>query len=338
MDAPIGEWVLLADVGGTNVRFALADSGAAMPLLACSVRRRRVVDFTGFGDAARDYLAGLPQRPRRGVFAVAGPVTGDSVRMTNHPWVLSRSALLGELALDHLRIVNDFAAMSHCVPLLGADDVQSLGGPPAPSVDASRRRTYAIVGPGTGLGVGGLLIDAGRYVALETEGGHVGFAPGDAVELDVLRRLMPKFGRVSAERLLCGAGLVNLHAALHPQAPPMATPEAITASAADDPACSATIERFCAMLGSIAGDFALAFGAWDGVYIAGGLTPKLLDWLRQSAFRRRFEGKGRYARVLERVPTIAVLHEDAGLLGAAALAVLDAGGTLLHADASRGRT
>jgi len=330
MDAPAGEWVLLADVGGTNVRFALADTGAAMPLLADSVRRRRVADFAAFGDAARDYLATLPQRPRRGVFAVAGPVTGDSVQMTNHPWVLSRGALLGELALDQLRIVNDFAAMSHCVPLLGPTDMQPLGALHAVAVDA-RRRTYAIVGPGTGLGVGGLIVDDGRYVALETEGGHVGFAPGDEIELDVLRRLMPTFGRVSAERVLCGSGLVNLHAALHPHAPPIATPEAITAGAVHDPACRATIERFCAMLGSIAGDFALAFGAWDGVYIAGGLTPKLLDRLQAGGFRRRFEAKGRYERVLAHVPTIAVLHEDAGLLGAAALAVLDDGRALTPA-------
>ncbi|HEU4662706.1 MAG TPA: glucokinase, partial [Dokdonella sp.] len=150
-------------------------------------------------------------------------------------------------------------------------------------------------------------------------------APGDEVELEVLRRLMRTFGRVSAERVLCGSGLVNLHAALHPDAPPAATPEAITAGAAHDPACRATVERFCAMLGSIAGDFALAFGAWDGVYLAGGLTPKLLAWLQAGEFRRRFEAKGRYQRVLANVPTIAVLHEDAGLLGAAALAVLDDG-------------
>ncbi|MBA8884842.1 glucokinase [Dokdonella fugitiva] len=330
MERAAGEWVLLADVGGTNVRFALADTGAPMPLLDGSVRRRRVADFAGFGDAARDYLEALPQRPRRGVFAVAGPVTGDSVRMTNHPWLLSRSALMAELALDELRIVNDFAAMSHCVPLLGARDVHPLGGTHR-AADPRRRCTYAIVGPGTGLGVGGLIVEQGRYVALETEGGHVGFAPGDEVELEVLRRLMPRFGRVSAERVLCGSGLVNLHAALHPHAPPRETPESITAAAADDPACSATLDRFCAMLGSIAGDFALAFGAWDGVYVAGGLTPKLLARLDAGEFRRRFEAKGRYARVLAGVPTIAVLHEDAGLLGAAALAVLDAGRALTRA-------
>ncbi|HEY6940562.1 glucokinase [Dokdonella sp.] len=329
MDAPAGEWVLLADVGGTNVRFALADTGAPMPLLGDTVRRRRVADFERFGDAARDYLAMLPQRPRRGVLAVAGPVTGDSVRMTNHPWVLSRAPLLDELGLERLRIVNDFAAMSHCVPLLGARDVQPLGAAPAAREHASGRRTYAIVGPGTGLGVGGLVVEHGRYVALETEGGHVGFAPGDEVEFEVLRRLMPTFGRVSAERVLCGSGLVNLHAALHPHMRPIATPEAITSGAEHDAACRTTIERFCAMLGSFAGDFALAFGAWDGVYLAGGLTPKLLAWLQAGEFRRRFEAKGRYERVLANVPTIAVLHEDAGLLGAAALAVLDDGRALL---------
>jgi glucokinase len=330
MRAVVGESVLLADVGGTNVRFALADTGAVSPLMLDTIRRYRVAEFATFADAVRGYVGALDACPARGVFAVAGPVTGDEVRMTNHPWVLSRQGLAAELGLDALRIVNDFAAMSHCIPLLAARDMRAIGDLQPSPIDMTRRQTFAIVGPGTGLGVGALLIDGGRFVALQTEGGHVGFAPGDATEVSILQRLMPRFGRVSAERLLCGAGLSNLHRALHAldENVPMMAPEAITAGAVDDAACRETIERFCAMLGSIAGDFALAFGAWDGVYLAGGLTPRLLAWLERGEFRRRFEGKGRYESVLARVPTTAILHEDAGLLGAAALAVLDAGRTL----------
>ena len=322
-----GESVLLADVGGTNVRFALADTAALVPLHVDSIRRYRVADCATFADCARTYLGEVGARPTRGVFAVAGPVTGDEVRMTNHPWVLSRMRLREELDLDALLIVNDFAAMSHCVPLLSEGDMQAIGGPPAVRVDLRRRQTFAVIGPGTGLGVGALLVDGGRFVGLRSEGGHVGFAPGDEVELDVLRQLLPRFGRVSAERLLCGSGLLNLHRALHPQALEE-TPEQISAGAATDPACRETIERFCAMLGSIAGDFALAFGSWDGVYLPGGLTPILLDWLRNGQFRARFEAKGRYANVLERIPTVAILHAEPGLLGTAALAVLDAGRSL----------
>jgi glucokinase len=317
--------VLLADVGGTNVRFAIADVAASQPLRADSVRRYRVVECATFAEAARTYLASMQLRPRRGVFAVAGPVSGDEVRMTNHPWVMSRSALLEELGFDGLRIVNDFVAMSHCLLLLGHGDTDVIGPIDPPRIDVSKRQTFAIVGPGTGLGVGSLIVDAGRFVSLPAEGGHVGFAPGDEVEIEVLRRLLPRFGRVSAERVLCGSGIVNLHRALHPDAGEGWTPERITAEAESDPACSATIERFCAMLGSFAGDFALAYGAWDGVWLAGGLTPKLLRRLQAGAFRERFDDKGRYRRVLEKVPTTAIVHPDAGLLGAAALAVLDAG-------------
>lgn len=317
--------VLLADLGGTNVRFALADALAEQPLRSESVRRYRVAGFATFADAARTYFADIGVRPRRGVFAVAGPVTGDEVRMTNHPWVLSRGSLMHELGFERLSIVNDFAAMSHSLLLLGAGDHEAIGALAAPRVDASKRQTFAIIGPGTGLGVGALIVDEGRFVGLQTEGGHVGLAPGDEVEIEVLRSLVVRFGRVSAERVLCGSGLVNLHLALHPDAGDGWTPERITAAAESDPACNATVERFCAMLGSAASDFALAYGAWDGVWLAGGLTPSLLRRLQAGPFRERFENKGRYRRVLEQVPTTAILHADAGLLGAAALAVLDAG-------------
>ena len=317
--------VLLADLGGTNVRFAIADVAAPQPLRTDSVRRYRVAECASLAEAARAYLASMHVSPRSGVFAVAGPVTGDEVRMTNHPWVLSRAALLEGLGFDGLHIVNDFAAMSHCLLLLGGQGIETVGSIPAPRIDLSKRQTFAIVGPGTGLGVGGLIVDGGRFVGLPAEGGHVGFAPGDEVEIDVLRRLMARFGRASAERVLCGSGLVNLHLALHPDAGDGWTPERITAGADSDPACDATLERFCAMLGSFAGDVALAYGAWDGVWLAGGMTPTLLRRVQAGRFRERFENKGRYRRVLEQVPTTAILHPDAGLLGAAALAVLDAG-------------
>lgn len=322
------ERVLLADVGGTHVRFALADPASAQPLLDTSVRGFRVVDFAGLTEAAAAYLDAMGARPRRGVFAIAGPVDGDEVRMTNHAWTVSRARVIADLALLSLHLVNDFAAMGRCIALLGASDVQTIGARDAVRVGALPRQTFAVLGPGTGLGVGALLQREGRLVALETEGGHLGFAPRTDEEIAILRRLGARFGRVSNERLLCGSGLVNLHRALgdiHGTFVADLGPEDITrrADSGADAGCERAVGIFCELLGAVAGDLALAFGAWDGVYVGGGMTPALLPWLQRGGFRRRFEDKGRYASVLARVPTLAIVHPYAGLLGAAAIAVDD---------------
>jgi len=321
------ERVLLADVGGTNVRFALADPAAARPLLADSIRPYRVADFTTFTDAALGYLGDVAASATRGVFAFAGAVTGDDVRMTNHPWTVSRPRVRAELALSTLRFVNDFAAMSLAVPLL--ESVHAIGAPAMPPVDASQARTYAVIGPGTGLGVGALLLRERHAIALETEGGHAAFAPRTEEEMGVLRRLSARYGRVSNERLLSGPGLVNLHRALgelHDAFDGEPRPEEITAGAeAGDAACVRTLEMFCELLGAVAGDHVLSFGAWDGVYLAGGLVQPLLGWLSRGGFRRRFEDKGRFAPAMAAVPTAAILDPYAGLLGAAACAVIDSG-------------
>lgn len=329
MNAPaaIGP-VLLADVGGTNVRFALADPQRARPLLAESIRRYRVVDFATFTDAALAYLGECGARARRGVFAFAGQVRDGEVQVTNHSWSVSRERVRAELALADAVFINDFAAMSLCVPLLAATDVQRIGDVAPPSLDGSR--TFAVVGPGTGLGVGALLLRDGRAAALETEGGHVSFAPRTEEEIEILRRLTARFGRVSNERLLCGSGLSNLHEALgemHGVFDGRLTPEEITrrANAGEDAACVRAIETFCELLGAVAGDFVLAFGAWDGAWLAGGLTPLLLPWLQRGGFRRRFEDKGRFVEAMTRVPSTAILHPDAGLLGAAAFALQERG-------------
>jgi len=331
---------LLADVGGTNVRFALADALAPMPLLGDSILRYRVADFAGFSEAARQYLDDTGAQPTRGVFAFAGPVSGDEVHLTNHPWSTVLSRTRRDLALDGLRALNDFAAMSLALPLLGCDDVEAIGGPPMARVGAAADQTFAIVGPGTGLGVGGLLVRDGRIAVLETEGGHLGFAPASAEEIEILRHLATRFGRVSNERVLSGNGLLNLYRALGEiSGEPIdeqIEPAAITRRAADrsDALCLRTVERFCELLGAASGDLVLGFGAWDGVCLTGGITAHLLPWLREEGFRRRFEDKGRYRARMVRVPTIAVLHPDAGLLGTAAQAVIDGGGDLVRRHAS----
>lgn len=341
--ASTNDQVLLADVGGTNVRFALADTASTRPLLGASIRRYRVADFATFTDAALAYLAQSGARPARGVFGFAGQVRDGEVHITNHAWSVSRERVRADLALDGLHIINDFAAMSLCVPLLEAGDMRTIGAPAAPQPAIAKQARFAVIGPGTGLGVGALLMQDGRASALETEGGHTSFAPRTDEDVEILRRLRARFGRVSNERLLCGGGLTNLHEALgeiHGVDAGRLPPEEITqrATAGSDAACVRTVETFCELLGAVAGDFVLAFGAWDGVYLAGGLTPLMLPWLDRGGFRRRFEDKGRFEQTMANVPTVAIVHPDAGLLGAAACALADSGRTRLHEQASDGST
>ncbi len=318
-----GALVLLADIGGTNARFALADPAASAPLLLDSVREYPVAEFPSLADAARHHLDATGATARRGVFAVAGRVDGDEARITNHPWVISRRRTQSALGFERLQLINDFAAQSMAITLLQAGDVVPVGGTtwtPRQSGD----RTYAVIGPGTGLGVGGLVVRDGHFYPLETEGGHTSFPPGTPEEIDILEHLSAQFGRVSNERLICGPGLVNLHRALSEIAgedPGPMRPSDITARAAEgDVRCMRAVDVYCAVFGAIAGDLVLTLGAWDGVFLTGGLVPKMLRSLQHSGFRQRFEHKGRFSANMARVPSMAVLHPQPGLLGAAAIA------------------
>jgi glucokinase len=315
--------VLLADIGGTNARFALADPAASMPLLVDSIRGYAVEAFGSLAEAAQHYLNATQAQAQSGVFAVAGRVDGDIARMTNHPWVVSRERVRQALGLDEVTLVNDFVAQSMAVRLLGEDDLLAIGAPGRIASDGASR-TYAVLGPGTGLGIGALVVRDGRHYPLATEGGHASFAPGTPEEIAILERLTTSYGRVSNERVVSGGGLVNLHRALSEIAgldPGPLQPEDITARAAEgDRRCLHAIDVFCAVFGAIAGDLVLTLGAWDGVFLSGGMVPLLLPALQHSGFRRRFEGKDRYATAMSRVPTLAVLHPQPGLLGAAALA------------------
>lgn len=319
---PASADVLLADIGGTNARFALARIDAHAPLLMDSVREFAVADFPSLAHAAQHYLDGTGASPRTGVFAVAGRVDGDEARITNHAWVISAQRTGEALGLQSLKLVNDFAAQAMAASLYGPNDVVPIGGA-AWSRDGGDK-TYAIIGAGTGLGVGGLLRRDGRYYPLQTEGGHVSFAPNTPEEIEILKQLSAEFGRVSNERLVSGMGLVNLYRALSAIAgedPGPLKPEDITARAREGDARSLrTIDVFCAVFGAAAGDLVLTLGAWDAVFLAGGLVPKLLPTLAHSGFRQRFEYKGRFAPVMARVPALAVVHPQPGLLGAAAMA------------------
>jgi glucokinase len=325
MNLSLSKPVLVADIGGTNARFALADIDASNPLLDDTVREYQVVEFASLGDAASHYLEQTGVSTTRGVFAVAGRVDGDEARITNHPWVISRSRTAGMLGFDSLYLINDFAAQAMAISLLQAKDVVQVGGASWEPAPVEQPRNYAVIGPGTGLGVGGLIVRNGRCYPLETEGGHASFPPGTPEEIQILELLSKQFGRVSNERLICGAGLVNIHRALSEIAgidPGPLQPKDITERAtAGDPRATRTIDLFCAIFGAIAGDLVLVQGGWDGVFLTGGLVPRLLDSIQHSGFRQRFENKGRFSSIMSKVPSLAVMHPQAGLLGAAAYAV-----------------
>lgn len=317
-----GKLGLLGDVGATNARFALLgpDGGMTVPK-TCAV-----ADFASLAEAIETYLAKEGSaRPRLGALAVAAPITGDAVSMTNHPWSFSIAALRVRLSLERLTVLNDFNANALAIPHLEAVDVAKIGAG-APAAGAP----IGVIGPGSGLGVSGLIGIEGREVALEGEGGHVTLAPANARESAVLERLRARFGHVSAERALSGPGIVNLYGALCELAgkpAPALTAREITdpSRAAQDPLAREAVTMFCAMLGTLAGDLALTLGARGGVYIAGGIAPKLGLATIGPPFRERFEDKGRFRGYLESTPTYLILRPTPALLGLAARLKRDLG-------------
>ncbi len=313
---------LIADIGGTNARFALTDLNSDHPGVQ-QPRSLACAEFASLQHAAEHYLELVGVQPRRAAIAVASPVDADEVRLTNRAWSFSRTELQRVLKLDELRLLNDFGAVAWAVPSIGALDRVTLHGEPT----APLRGPVTVLGPGTGLGVAMLMgsNDQGWHV-LETEGGHVSFAPLGDEEQAIASWISARFGRASNERLLCGTGLSHIDAALAGEDPgsplerslAMREPGAIVAAALEghDLLARRTLARFCAVLGSVAGDAALIHGART-VMIAGGIVPRFVPFLRSSAFRERFLAKGRFATYLESVAIHVVTHPNPGLLGAA---------------------
>ena len=306
---------LVGDVGGTNVRFALVEPGAAVALT--DPQSFVCADFPTLEAAIRHYLdkRGGGDRPDTAVIAVAGPVIDGKAQLTNGRWRMSEAALLGE-GFTAARLINDYTALALSVSLLAGDDLGPIG-----EARPDPHGSVAIIGPGTGLGVGGMIRDGVGQAVAVTEGGHIAFAPADEVEIEILRHLTATFGRVSLERILSGPGLVNLHGALariRSVSAPELEPEQIVerATAGTDALCVETLDRFCAIYGSAAGDLALVMGATGGVYLGGGIPPRILDYLRSSAFRARFEDKGRFRAYTAPIATQVILHPYAALLGA----------------------
>ncbi|MGQ0595113.1 MAG: glucokinase [Gammaproteobacteria bacterium] len=317
--SPIEGW-LLADVGGTRTRLAfLAAGGTLGPI--------RVTANDGHPDLHALIESGLESSPKvrsrlGAALAVAAPVTGDAVAMTNRDWDFSIEGLGRALGLARLHVINDFTAIARSIPALAASDTVAIAG--ATACSAREGGPIGVLGPGTGLGVSGLIPCDRGYAALASEGGHVTLAPACEGEEDVVAMVRQRFGHASAERLVSGPGLVTLYECLRTlagQETSSLCPEDVTALAlgGSDPIAARALGMFFGFLGSIAGDLALTLGALGGIYLAGGILPRLADALGDSEFRERFVAKGRYRRYLESIPTHLIVHPCPALPGLCAL-------------------
>ena len=307
---------LIGDIGATNARFALVQpDGSTIPPRVYALN-----DYPSLSDVIDAYLAEeSPERLGQAVLAVAAPVTGDQITLTNHTWTFSIEALRRHVGLKRLRVINDFAANALAIPHLGESDRIQIG-VGSPVSDAP----IALIGPGTGLGVSALVPTQSGAVPIPGEGGHVTMAPADAQESAVLDLIRKRYDHVSAERVLSGPGLVNLYATLcELSAVPAGpfTPAQITNPRIwdEDPRTREATAMFCAMLGTVASNLALTLGARGGIYVAGGIVSRLGPYFAQSEFRARFEAKGRFRGYLAAIPTYVIARPLPALLGATAL-------------------
>ena len=315
---PRGEPTVLADVGGTNIRFALVVDG-----VRGEIAYRQIADYASFADAFGDFLSrhAMGIRIAAAEFAVAGVVDGERCRLTNGGWTIDGRELRAKFGLARVGLVNDFEAIAYALPHLGKAGLCPLGNGRQPVAGAP----MAVVGPGTGLGVAALVSNCGQRIVIASEAGHTTLPAASTREALIITHLRRRFGHVSAERALSGPGLENLYlaiAALSKTSPPPRTATEITKAAVAGicPTSTEALEMFCAMLGTVAGNVALSFGARGGFFIAGGIVPHLGDFLARSQFRERFEGKGRLRPYLEGIPVYVVLNTDAAFFGLQSLA------------------
>ncbi len=312
---------LLADIGGTNARFALETGAGCISLvdvLLCDT-------YATLGDALRAYLASpavaaaQPGAVRHAAVAIANPVDGDRVAMTNHHWEFSVEALRQECNFQTLMVVNDFSALACALPHLSQAQRVQVGGGVVRAGCA-----LGLIGAGTGLGVSGLIPGKSGWEALSSEGGHVTFSPANALDVAILNYAWTEFEHVSAERLLSGDGIELIYRALchidGVAVEALGAPEISRRALAGQCArCDRAIDTFCGMLGTVAGNLAVTLGAQGGIYIGGGIVPRLGERFAESAFRARFEQKGRFAAYLAQVPTFVITAEYPAFVGVSAM-------------------
>lgn len=306
---------LIADIGGTNARFGIVDNKGVHDLVYLECR-----NFTGPTEAAEAYLKKIglsgENRPKIGVFAVAGPVMGDLVNFTGSPWTFRTSQVQEQLKLTKFEVMNDFKAVALAIPDVSPTLLQKIGGG-----EPQKGWSKGVLGPGTGLGVASLFWNGSDYMATPGEGGHVTMPATSDREFDIFHRLRVKYHHISAERVCSGKGLENLYNAIRVldhkfDLPDLEAPEisknAMTGSCV---VCKEALDLMLAFLGRIAGNLALTLNAHGGIYIAGGIPTKLGDYFFQSKFLEEFKSKGRMGELMENVPVYLIKHDAIGLLG-----------------------
>lgn len=307
---------LIADIGGTNLRIGITDHHnniSAIKVYQCN-------NYDSLHDIVADYIAqmGAITQPLVACFAIACPVEEDQIKMTNLPWSFSKAELQKALGLQSLHFINDYTAIAHAVPSLSNEQKVKIGeGCPVALAPIS------ICGPGTGLGVANLVNHNNVWISLSGEGGHSDFAPSTTLEIDILAYLFTKYDHVSYEQLLSGLGIEQIYQAIqsihHKKNISLSAPE-ISQNAIDNSCsiCKLTLDTFCRILGAYAGNLALILGSFGGVYIAGGIVPRFIEYVSTSAFREGFESKGRFSAFNANIPTYVITESQPGLLGAAA--------------------
>lgn len=313
--------LIVGDIGGTNARFALANQ--AHPGFH-DVIELKCADYETSEDAIRFVLGQFGvARADAMCLAAAGPVVDGSVNITNNHWLVSSEHLASEFDVDAVRLLNDFEAIAYSLPFIAAEDRAVIGVPQGIAL-SGRDFNVAVLGPGTGLGVAGLIGRDKRLIPITGEGGHVAFAPETELQSDILRVLHSRWDRVSAERLVAGSGIENIYSALAvirgEPSESLSARDVFEAAANASALANEAVAVFFEILGQVAGDLALTMGAFDGVYIAGGIAKRYPDILAASRFRKAFDRKGRHSHIIERVPTYLITHDQPGLLGASYLA------------------
>jgi glucokinase len=312
--------IVAADIGGTNARYAIAtvDAGRVVSLGdPVTLLAREHASLASSWEAFAKTV-GRPL-PKAASIAVACPINGEILKLTNNPWVIRPATIAAELNLDSVMLINDFGAMGHAISEMPESGFQHLAGPDAP-LPASG--VITVIGPGTGLGVAHVLRRESRNHVIECEGGHTDFSPLDHLEDAILAHLRGRFGRVSVERIVSGPGLVNIYEALaaleNQQIQPGDDKQLWTRALANtDTLATAALSRFCLSLGAVTGDLALAQGA-NAVVMTGGIAPRIAHMLPTSGFAERFRAKGRFERLMSEIPVKLMTHPNPGLLGVAA--------------------
>lgn len=307
---------LVADIGGTNLRIGITNIQgeiSQLELYQCN-------QFSGLAEIIQEYIAKnrLENSSLNACFAIACPVDNDVISMTNLPWTFSKSELQASLNLHTMHFINDYTAIAHAVPLLTNDQKVQIGGG-----NVIAGKPISICGPGTGLGVANVVQVNNQWVSLGGEGGHVDFAPTDETQINILHYLLTKYQHVSYEQVLSGLGIEQIYQALLSikgcKAESLAAKD-ITHKATNNECdvCKETLDEFCKILGSFAGNLSLTLASFGGVYIAGGIVPRFIEYIKDSQFRSRFEAKGRFEQFNQAIPTFVITEPQPGLLGASA--------------------